>query len=380
MLLSRLKPLPSLPWLGGFVVLDKPPVATSAVCSRRVQQIFDAERGGHGGTLDPMATGVLPIALNSATRTLEFVFAEHKCYRFTVQWGAETDTDDMMGRVLRRVPTSSVNVTAFDLDRLLDRYRHTTMQQVPPQFCALRINGERAHDIARRGDVVPLEPRPVRIYEFIVEQVDASSASFFVRVSPGTYVRSLARDLGRELGVLGHVSALRRTAVGALTEQMAVSLDTLAAAPDPSVHLLPVNAVLRLPTIAIQPGAVEQLALGRAVPADMPELPPIDGVLRFLATSVDGSPIAIAELHGKLVRPVQVLAGAHKLAEHAKWVKQRAAAWRSDGAGGFVQAPAPPPAGASAKKRGSSSKQSYLARVAASPVPDERPRSSNTKV
>ncbi len=321
-----MRPRVRLPWLGGFVVLDKPSVLTSNDCCARVQRLFEAQRAGHGGTLDPLATGVLPVALNSATRGLQYVVATDKCYRFSVLWGAETDTDDATGRVVRQAPASAVSVTAYDLDRALERYRHRIVLQVPPQYSALRMNGERAHDIARRGEYAPLEPRPVRIDEFFVEHSDASSASFFVRVSPGTYVRSLARDLGRDLGVFGHVTALRRTAVGALTEQMAVPLDALAAAPDPLQHLLPLNAVLRLPTIVIQPDDVLKLAAGAAVLADVPEQLPTLSPVRFMATSaVDGSPIAIAELVGKLVRPVQIFAHPQQLERHNEWLQERVA-------------------------------------------------------
>jgi tRNA pseudouridine55 synthase len=328
------RPAP-LSWLGGFVVLDKPPMMTSTACCNRMRRFIDAERVGHAGTLDPTASGVLPLALNGATKALQFVMVQDKCYRFTVRWGAETDTDDVTGRVVRRVPDSAVRVSSDDLERVLDLYRHRELSQLPPQYSALRINGERAHDIARRGQHAPLLPRPVRINEFFVEQADAASASFFVRVSRGTYVRSLARDIGRDLGVLGHVTALRRTSVGPFGEDDAVSFEQLADATDVMQFLRPIASVLSMPVIRIKGHDAVMLSRGTALTVDITALerapdelenetdvaPPVPMTTRerrasrFLAVnSVDESPIAITELHGSQIRPVQIFAVPEKIA------------------------------------------------------------------
>jgi tRNA pseudouridine55 synthase len=328
-----------------------------------MRRFIDAERVGHAGTLDPMASGVLPLALNAATKALQFVMVQDKCYRFTVRWGAETDTDDVTGRVVRRVSDSAINVSTDDLERVLNLYRHRELLQLPPQYSALRINGERAHDIARRGQHAPLLPRPVRIDELFIEQCDATSASFFVRVSRGTYIRSLARDIGRDLGVLGHVTALRRTSVGPFTEDDAVTFEQLAEAADPLQFVRPITSVLTMPVIRVEAKEAESLARGLSLKVDVASLPqpeeaaPVDDdstaaqiaeeavppneealdmpmplvparrrPYRFLAvSSADETPIAITELHGSLIRPVQIFAVPDKLiaAEERSQLRQR---------------------------------------------------------
>ena len=208
----------------GWLILDKPVGMTSTHAVSVVKRAFAAKKAGHAGTLDPLATGVLPIALGEATKTVPFVMDGRKSYRFTVRWGIETDTDDAEGQAI----ASSEGRPDMDAVRAaLPRFTGTIMQ-TPPKFSAVKIAGERAYDLAREGEAVSLEPRPVEIDRFdLVRVVDGDHAEFAAECGKGTYVRALARDLGRALGTCGHVVALRRTAVGPFTEQGAASLAEL---------------------------------------------------------------------------------------------------------------------------------------------------------
>ena len=212
--------------VNGWLVLDKPVGMTSTHAVSVVKRLFAAKRAGHAGTLDPLASGCLPIALGEATKTVPFVMDGRKTYHFTVQWGEERDTDDAEGRV---VASSAVRPTPEAIRALLPRFTGT-IAQVPPRFSALKIEGERAYDLAREGKVVELAARPVDIHRLeLVAMPDAEHAVLAAECGKGTYVRALARDLGRELGCLGHVVALRRTAVGSFTQDCAVGLDALRA-------------------------------------------------------------------------------------------------------------------------------------------------------
>src|SRR5437868_5632645 len=208
----------------GWIVLDKPVGMTSTHAVGVVKHLFQAKRAGHAGTLDPLASGVLPIALGEATKTVSFVMDGRKQYRFTVRWGEERDTDDAEGRV---AASSEQRPSADAIRALIPRFTGT-ITQVPPRFSAIKIDGERAYDLAREGAVVELEARPVDIHSLdLVEMPDADHAVFAAECGKGTYVRAIARDMGRELGCFGHVSALRRTAVGSFTEANAITLDRL---------------------------------------------------------------------------------------------------------------------------------------------------------
>ena len=199
----------------GWLVLDKPVGMTSTHAVSVVKRLFQAKRAGHAGTLDPLASGLLPIALGEATKTVPFVMDGRKIYRFTVRWGEERDTDDAEGRV---AATSAERPSADAIRALLPRFTGT-IEQVPPRFSAVKIEGERAYDLARDGEVVELAPRPVEIHRLeLVETPDPDHAVFAAECGKGTYVRALARDMGRALGCLGHVAALRRTAVGPFAE------------------------------------------------------------------------------------------------------------------------------------------------------------------
>lgn len=211
----------------GWVILDKPIGMTSTQAVGKVRWLFQAQKAGHAGTLDPLATGVLPIALGEATKTVPYAVDGLKAYRFVVRWGAETDTDDAEGRVVR---TSETRPTSEMIEALLPDFRGDILQ-TPPQFSAIKIDGNRAYDLARGGEVVPLEPRPVSIDLLALTGMpDASTAIFEAECGRGTYVRALARDMGRKLGCFGHVIELRRTEVAAFHEELSVTIEELEAA------------------------------------------------------------------------------------------------------------------------------------------------------
>jgi tRNA pseudouridine55 synthase len=230
----------------GWLILDKSSGMTSTRAVGDVRHAFQARKAGHAGTLDPLATGVLPIALGEATKTVSYAVEGEKNYRFTVRWGAETDTDDAEGRT---VLTSDARPEAGAIAALLPRFTGEVLQ-TPPAFSAIKIGGERACDLARAGEAVELQARPVRIDVLKVLQApSADTAVFEVQCGKGAYVRALARDMGRALGCFGHVTALRRTRVASFCEARAVTMDALRTAADEgeaALHalLLPVEAAL----------------------------------------------------------------------------------------------------------------------------------------
>ena len=255
----------------GWIVLDKPVGMTSTHAVAVIKRLFAAKRVGHAGTLDPLASGCLPIALGEATKTAPFVVDSRKTYLFTVRWGEERDTDDAEGRV---VATSEQRPDAAAIEAALPRFVGT-IEQVPPRYSAIKIAGERAYDLARDGETVELSPRTVEIYRLeLVEMPDSDHAVFSAECGKGTYVRALARDLGRLLGPLGHVSALRRSRVGPFGEDDMISLERLealchrAAAGEGHLAdvLLPIETALDdIPALAVSPADAARLARGQAV-------------------------------------------------------------------------------------------------------------------
>jgi tRNA pseudouridine55 synthase len=213
--------------VSGWLALDKPEGVTSTRILSEVKRLFDASKAGHAGTLDPLASGMLPIAFGEATKTVSYVMDGRKVYRFAVRWGIQTDTDDTEGRA---IATSDARPTAEEILAALPEFTGTIVQ-VPPAYSALKIEGERAYDLARDGEEVVLEPREVEIHRLaLVDVPDADHAVFEAECGKGTYVRAVARDLGRRLGTLGHVTALRRLLVGPFGEADMVTIDQLRAA------------------------------------------------------------------------------------------------------------------------------------------------------
>jgi tRNA pseudouridine55 synthase len=232
--------------VNGWLVLDKPAGMTSTQAVGAVRRLFDARKAGHAGTLDPLATGILPVALGEATKTVPYAVEGRKDYEFTVRWGAATDTDDAEGCV---VALSEARPAPEAIEALLANFTGEILQ-VPPAFSAVKVDGERAYDLARGGETVELEARPVHIEALALRGCpDRDTAVFAARCSKGTYVRALARDMGRALGCLGHVVALRRTRVGCFGGPQAVGLEELRAAAEEGEAALqrllrPVEAVL----------------------------------------------------------------------------------------------------------------------------------------
>lgn len=224
----------------GWLVLDKPSGITSTHAVARLKRVYNAKKAGHAGTLDPLATGILPVAFGEATKTVPFVQDGEKAYRFTVQWGAETNTDDSDGEIVAR---SELRPEAAAIEAALPRFIGT-IEQTPPAFSAIKIQGERAYDLARDGETVELAPRQVTIYELALLSHAGGESVFEARCGKGTYVRAIARDMGRRLGCYGHITALRRTRVGPFGEADAVPLAALDEPAEAARALLPISAGL----------------------------------------------------------------------------------------------------------------------------------------
>ena len=295
--------------VNGWLVLDKPVGMTSTHAVSVVKRLLQAKRAGHAGTLDPLASGLLPIALGEATKTVPFVMDGRKVYRFTVRWGEERDTDDAEGRATE---TSAERPTPEAVRALIPRFSGL-IEQVPPRFSAVKIGGERAYDLARDGEVVELAARPIEIHHIeLVDTPDPDHSVLAAECGKGTYVRALARDMGRALGCFGHVTALRRTAVGPFTEQIATGLaalqclaqsaaeDSIAAAPT----LLPVEAGLAaLPALRVSAADAGRLARGQAVLLRGRDAPVMEG---WVSVSAHGGLVALAQVEKGELRPRRI--------------------------------------------------------------------------
>jgi tRNA pseudouridine55 synthase len=291
----------------GWLVLDKPINMTSTQAVSAVRRAFNAQKAGHSGTLDPLATGILPIALGEATKTVSFAVDGEKAYRFTVRWGAETETDDTEGAVAK---TSDKRPERGDIEALLPSF-HGEIMQAPPAYSAIKIDGERAYDLARGGEIVVIEPRPVVIKSLgLIDMPDPATSVFEARCGKGTYVRALARDMGRIMGCYGHVIALRRTEVGSFDEARAVTMEALLAAaesgdPDQIAKLLlPVESALAdLPELLVSQTDAATLARGQTVLIRGRDAPVLTGPA--YATS-KGRLIALGELAKGALHPTRV--------------------------------------------------------------------------
>jgi tRNA pseudouridine55 synthase len=254
----------------GWLVFDKPYGMTSTQAVGKIRFLFNAEKAGHGGTLDPLASGLLPIALGEATKTVSHAMDGQKVYRFTAAWGEERATDDLEGEVTAR---SEQRPSQAEIESILPRFTGDIMQ-APPTFSAIKVDGERAYDLARAGELVELAERPIRIEALkLVGMPDPDHATFEVSCGKGTYIRSLARDMGRALGTAAHVSMLRRVQVGPFTESHMISLENLMElshkAPGGNAingALLPIETVLDgIPALAIDAEQARRLRLGQPV-------------------------------------------------------------------------------------------------------------------
>ena len=252
----------------GWLCVDKPTAMTSTHVVNVIKRATNAQKVGHGGTLDPLATGVLPIAMGDATKTVMYVMDARKGYEFTIKFGEATDTDDSDGVVIAR---SDVRPTSAQIEAALAAFRGAIMQR-PPIYAAVKIDGERAYDLARRGEEVILEERPIRIDTLDLVSIDESgSAVMAMTCGKGAYVRSLARDLGEALGSLAHVTQLRRTGVGPFKAEDSVRLEDLEAiiAEEnlPQVLVPVTTALAGIPALAVTEPQAHRLSAGQPIAA-----------------------------------------------------------------------------------------------------------------
>ena len=247
--------------VNGWIALDKPYGMTSTQAVAKIKHAFNAAKAGHAGTLDPLASGILPIALGEATKTVPFVQEGAKAYCFTVRWGEETSTDDAEGPVTAR---SDARPLPAQIEALLPRFTGTILQR-PPAFSAIKVDGERAYDLARAGEEVVLAERQITIHALRLIASTQDEATLEADCGKGTYVRAIARDLGRTLGCCGHVTALRRTRVGPFAEAGSITLEAFLAG-DPRLALLPVEAGLaEIPQLTIDRSAAARLRQGQSI-------------------------------------------------------------------------------------------------------------------
>ena len=298
--------------LDGWLIIDKPPGLTSTDVVNRVRRAFDAQKAGHGGTLDPLATGVLPIAFGAATKTVPYVMDGTKLYRFTLRFGEARDTDDADGKI---TAISEIRPTDDQIRAQLPQFIGDIMQ-IPPIFSAVKVAGERAYDMAREGRAPVLEPRPARVDRFaLIERPDADTAVFEVASGKGVYMRSLARDLAQACGTVGHIAALRRLRVGPCLEHHTIKLDKLREADDTAPAspdlLLPVaTALADIPALALTEQEAADLKHGQAISlvALMGRIPatadPNGGLARAMA---GGRVIGLCRLEDGMLKPERVL-------------------------------------------------------------------------
>jgi tRNA pseudouridine55 synthase len=300
----------------GWVVLDKPAGVTSTKAVAIVKHVFDAQKAGHAGTLDPMASGILAVALGEATKTVPFAMDADKVYRFTATWGEARDSDDAEGQV---TTTSDARPTREAIIAALPRFTGEIVQ-VPPSYSAVKVGGERAYDLARDGEAPVLAPRTVFVYEArLLAMPDSGHAEFEIVCGKGTYVRAWVRDLALFLGTYGHVSALRRTRLGAFCESAAIKLETLEGfmhSPAAFEHLRPISTALDgIPALAVTGPDALRLRSGNPVMVRANTFAQImaagseDGNLQGLTVfcqSGEGEPVALASFEAGELRPFRV--------------------------------------------------------------------------
>jgi len=289
--------------ISGWVLVDKPAGLTSTAVVNKLRWAFDAKKAGHAGTLDPDATGLLPVALGEATKTIAYLGDALKGYEFEVAWGAQTTTDDAAGEV---VETSATRPTRAGIEAALPRYTGD-IRQVPPQFSAVKVDGARAYDLAREGERMELRARDLYVDELsVIDIPDEGHARLRFVCGSGGYVRSIARDLGRDLGCLGHVKGLRRIWVGPFDLEGAVTLDALeplARTPEIDRHIGPVSLGLAdLPELrASDEGAVR---LRNGNPGHVLPGPVEYGDLAW--ASIGGVPVAVGRFRAGELHPERV--------------------------------------------------------------------------
>lgn len=254
--------------MNGIVIVDKPQGWTSQDVTARLRRVFSTRRIGHGGTLDPMATGVLPVFVGRATRAVEFFEHAEKTYEATLRLGMKTDTQDVTGTVLEERP---VTVTEQDILNVLPAFRGEILQ-IPPMYSALKVNGQKLYDLARKGKEVERQPRPITIHELELLHFDGQDARIRVCCSKGTYIRTLCEDMGEKLGCHGTMAALRRTQAGEYTIEKAVPLQTLLDAENPEQYLLSMDSpFLGYPAVTLSENQEKRCRNGNAFTLRVPD-------------------------------------------------------------------------------------------------------------
>jgi len=297
--------------VSGWICLDKPYDLTSTQAVSRIRRAFNAQKAGHAGTLDPLATGILPIALGEATKTVPYLVDADKAYRFTIAWGATTATFDREGEITAQ---SDVRPSLAAVEAALPAFVGE-ISQVPPAYSAIKVDGERSYDLARAGQAVELAARIVTVHAArVADAPDADHITLEIECGKGTYVRAIARDLAQMLGACGHVSDLRRTRVGGFTEQNAVTLEfleDLGYGPRQSELLLPVETALDdIPELAVTAEDAFRLKQGRAIVLVPRQVEAVKARLkpgsRVVSATTGGSIVALCEMRAGRLEPTRV--------------------------------------------------------------------------
>ena len=283
-------------------MLDKPSGISSAKAVFKIRKLLNTKRVGHAGTLDPIATGMLPIAVGEALKTIEYLVAQEKEYEIIVKWGEQTSTDDRAGDI---IATSPVRPTSDEISAALPTFIGE-IQQTPPNYSAIKIDGKRAYKLARDGETPKLKPRPILIYDFkLLETISPDLARFYIRSGKGAYMRSLARDLAETIGTKGHIVELRRLSVGKFKEKSMIPLDVLENIVhngDPLTQMLGIDAGLDgIPVLNLSEHEAMRLRHGQRLPIDS-ELPSGTLVQVWSAKTL----IAMAVLDEGVLRPRKV--------------------------------------------------------------------------
>jgi len=297
--------------VSGWICLDKPYDLTSTYAVSRVRRLFNAQKAGHAGTLDPLATGILPIALGEATKTVPFLVDADKTYRFTIEWGRTTTTLDREGET---TAASDVRPERAAIEAALPEFVGE-ISQIPPAYSAIKVDGERAYDLARAGEVVELKPRLVTIHAArLIDLPDPDHAEIEIDCGKGTYVRAIVRDLADRLGACAHVSALRRTRVGPFTVDRAITLENL----EDLSHkagcleaLLPVETALDdIPELAVTAEDAFRLKQGRPIVLVPRQVEALKARLapgsRTVSAMAEGVMVALCEMRAGRLEPSRV--------------------------------------------------------------------------
>ncbi len=301
--------------IDGWINLNKPVGMTSTQALAAVKRVLKPQKAGHAGTLDPLASGILPIALGEATKTVPYVQDSIKTYNFEVTWGEQRTTDDAEGAAMK---ISDARPSRADIEALLPSF-HGEIDQVPPQFSAIKVDGERAYDLAREGEEFELKTRTVYIEHIEITEYSADKASFRCVCGKGTYVRSLARDMGQKLGCYGYISKLERAAVGPFTLERAISLDIFQQngdKPSPEQVLLPLQTALDdIPVLALREQEATRLKNGNVLTLlSKPDLERMSqaGIawegknIVTALTTFEKKAIAIVEVEGPELHPIRI--------------------------------------------------------------------------